>query len=219
MKSLARLLTPDLNRSLRSRTAGCKSHRCDERSKRPLTGTRQPRWAVLNLTESLLRSRFVYAPFGPNGGWSWGNHGTNNSAIHQHLRVFDLDYRPTAISSDPEGYNRDLKWDQANRITGINVPGTSGGAPTITIPGISNAMSVNQSYGYDALDRLTQFTGGYPSAMLASAVVTHEIEGSENIATDGSKKIAYRTKTGLRTRPLTSKTRGEQRLLLLTKRG
>ena len=80
-------------------------------------------------------------------------------------------------------------------------------------------MSVNQSYGYDALDRLTQFTGGYPSAMLASAVVTHEIEGSENLGTDGSKKIAYGTKTGLCTRPLTSNTRAEQQLLLLTKRG
>ena len=41
-------------------------------------------------------------------------------------------------------------------------------------------MSVNQSYGYDALDRFTQFTGGYPSAMLASAVVSNEMEGSKN---------------------------------------
>ena len=55
--------------------------------------------------------------------------------------------------------------------------------------------------------------------MLASAVVTHDIEGSENLGTDGSKEIAYRTKTDLCTGPLTSKTRAEQQLLLLTKRG
>ena len=106
----------------------------------------------------------VYAPFGPNGGWSWGNHGSPNSPINQHLRVFDKDYRPTAIASDPEGYNRNLTWDQANRITAITVPGTTSGVPTITIPGITNAMSVNQSYGYDALDRLTNFAAGYPGA-------------------------------------------------------
>jgi len=105
----------------------------------------------------------VYEPFGPNGGWSWGNH-DGTSLINQHLRVFDLDYRPTAISSDPEGYNRNLAWDRANRITGITVPGTSGGAPTITIPGVANALSVNQSYQYDVLDRLTSLSAGYPGA-------------------------------------------------------
>ncbi len=105
----------------------------------------------------------VYAPFGPNGGWSWGNY-NDTSLINQHLRVFDLDYRPTAISSDPEGYNRNIAWAQANRITAITVPGTNGGAPTITLPGISNALSVNQAYGYDALDRLTSFAAGYPGA-------------------------------------------------------
>ena len=65
---------------------------------------------------------------------------------------------------DPEGYNRNISWDHANRITAITVPGTSSGVPTITIPGITNAMSVNQSYGYDQLDRLTNFTAGYLGA-------------------------------------------------------
>jgi len=62
MKSLARLLTPDPNRSRRSRTAGCNGSISCERSARPLTGRRLARWSVLNLTESLLRSRFVTAP-------------------------------------------------------------------------------------------------------------------------------------------------------------
>jgi RHS repeat-associated protein len=110
----------------------------------------------------------VYEPFGPNGGWSWGNHGSpvanSSPLINQHLRVFDLDYRPIAISSDPEGYNRNISWDRANRITDITVPGTTSGTPSITLPGLANAMSVNQRYQYDALDRLTQFNAGYPGA-------------------------------------------------------
>jgi len=95
MKSLVRQLTPDLNRSVRSLTAGCNGRVSCERSTRPLTRRRLARWPVLNLTKSLLRSRFV---------------------------------------------------------------------PTITLPGITNALSVNQSYGYDTLDRLTQFSAGYPGA-------------------------------------------------------
>ena len=141
MKSLVRQLTPDSDRSLRSRTAGCNSRRSAERSTRPLTGRRQPRWPVLTLTEPLLRSRFV----------------------------FDKDYRPTAIASDPEGYNRNLIWDQANRITGITVPSTSAGAPTITIPGVTNALSVNQAYQYDALDRLISVIPGKAGATTAAA--------------------------------------------------
>jgi RHS repeat-associated protein len=109
-----------------------------------------------------------YKPFGPNWGWDWGNScDTNNLAtcttsstprINQHLRQFDLDYRPITIASDPEGYNRLINWDRANRITSLNVP--SG----ITIPGLSNSQSVNQAFGYDALDRLTNFTPGVTGA-------------------------------------------------------
>jgi RHS repeat-associated protein len=109
-----------------------------------------------------------YKPFGPNWGWDWGNScDTNNLAtcttsstprINQHLRQFDLDYRPITIASDPEGYNRLINWDRANRITAINVP--SG----ITIPGLSNSQSVNQAFGYDALDRITNFTPGVTGA-------------------------------------------------------
>jgi RHS repeat-associated protein len=109
-----------------------------------------------------------YKPFGPNWGWDWGNScDTSNPAtcttsstprINQHLRQFDLDYRPITIASDPEGYNRLINWDRANRITAINVP--SG----ITIPGLANAQSVNQAFGYDALDRLTNFTPGVTGA-------------------------------------------------------
>jgi RHS repeat-associated protein len=107
----------------------------------------------------------VYAPFGPNGGWTWGNSGTSLAStppLNQHLRIFDKDYRPTAISSDPEGYNRNITWDQANRITGITVP--SG----LTLPGVSNAASLNQAFAYDQLDRLTTFNAGISGATSAA---------------------------------------------------
>ena len=113
----------------------------------------------LNGTDLIKGS--VYAPFGPNGGWTWGNSGTSLGSIpplNQHLRIFDRDYRPSAISSDPEGYNRNLTWDQANRITGITTP--SG----LTLPGISNAGSLNQAFAYDQLDRLTAFNAGVSGA-------------------------------------------------------
>jgi RHS repeat-associated protein len=103
----------------------------------------------------------VYAPFGPNGGWTWGNSGAtlgSSPPLNQHLRIFDKDYRPIAIASDPEGYNRNLTWDQANRITGIKVP--SG----LTLPGITNASSLNQAFAYDQLDRLTTFNAGVNGA-------------------------------------------------------
>ncbi len=114
-----------------------------------------------------------YKPFGPNEGWDWGNTCTGNTttcnatsspAINQHLRQFDLDYRPSLIGNDPQGYTRNIDWDRANRITGITVPGTGSANPTITIPGITNAFSLNQAFAYDQLDRLTELNAGQTGA-------------------------------------------------------
>jgi YD repeat-containing protein len=110
-----------------------------------------------------LLSGSLYEPFGPNGGWSWGNHGTQPSGfttpiVNQHLRIFDLDYRPIGIQSDPEGYNRNIAWDRANRITSITVP------TNITVAGVTNANSLNQAFAYDQLDRLTNFNAGIANA-------------------------------------------------------
>jgi RHS repeat-associated protein len=123
-----------------------------------------------------------YAPFGPISGWTWGNDtvpplsgplpvippGDQVSSVvveqplapivNQHLRDFDLDYRPIMIANDPEGYNRQINWDRANRITSISVPTNT------TIPGIANANSLNQAFAYDQLDRLTQFNAGQAGA-------------------------------------------------------
>jgi RHS repeat-associated protein len=120
------------------------------------------------LTESLLGSRFDYRPFGPNEGWDWGNSGaslTSTPPLNQHLRQFDLDYRPIAIGNDPEGYSRNIAWDRANRITGITVP-TAG--PGSLIPGLGNGQSLNQAFAYDTLDRLTQFNASVNGATTAA---------------------------------------------------
>jgi RHS repeat-associated protein len=125
-------------------------------------------WSVRYLTESLLGSRFDYRPFGPNEGWDWGNSGaslTSTPPLNQHLRQFDLDYRPTAIGNDPEGYSRNIAWDRANRITGITVPTAGAGS---LIPGIANGQSLNQAFAYDTLDRLTQFNAGISGATTAA---------------------------------------------------
>jgi RHS repeat-associated protein len=108
-----------------------------------------------------------YKPFGPNEGWDWGNtctgssttcNATSNPPINQHLRSFDLDYRPSFIGNDPQGYSRNIAWDRANRITAITTPSGA------TIPGIANANSLNQAFAYDQLDRLTNFNAGTAGA-------------------------------------------------------
>ncbi|MGL5005316.1 MAG: hypothetical protein ACRDAM_20520, partial [Casimicrobium sp.] len=60
--------------------------------------------------------------------------------------------------NDPQGYTRNIAWDRANRITGITVPSGN------TVPGITNANSLNQAFAYDQLDRLTQFNAGVANA-------------------------------------------------------
>jgi RHS repeat-associated protein len=99
----------------------------------------------------------IYEPFGPNGGWSWGNHGTliAGSAVNQHQRLYDLDYRPIGIKSDPQGYSRNIQWDIASRIIGQ----TDGAA-------VNPATALSQTYGYDNLDRLTSFLPGAGASAL-----------------------------------------------------
>jgi YD repeat-containing protein len=95
----------------------------------------------------------VYEPFGPNGGWSWGNH--TGSAVNQHLRVFDLDYRPVIIKSDPEGYSRNIQWDTASRI--LNQTDAASVNPN---------PALSRSFVYDRLDRLTSFVPGAGSTLI-----------------------------------------------------
>lgn len=94
----------------------------------------------------------VYEPFGPNGGWRWGN--STVSAPNTHIKLFDLDFRPTRITSDLPAtgsqpyFDRQVSWDIQSRVQGIT-DFASG--------------SLSGSYGYDALDRLTSATQGSSS--------------------------------------------------------
>jgi RHS repeat-associated protein len=94
----------------------------------------------------------VYEPFGPNGGWSWGNSspGTPNT----HTRIHDKDYRTTRVTSDlpvsgsQPYFDKQFTWDDQSRITSIADLATS---------------ALNSSYGYDALDRVTSASQGAAS--------------------------------------------------------
>jgi YD repeat-containing protein len=92
-------------------------------------------------------SGVFYEPFGPNGGWVWGN--STQASPNTHTRIFDKDFRATRITSDlPEQgaqpyFDRELTWDAASRITSITNHGNT---------------ALSGSYGYDALDRLASVT-------------------------------------------------------------
>jgi hypothetical protein len=69
----------------------------------------------------------------------------SGSTVNQHQRVYDLDYRPIAIKSDPNtsnaGYSRNIQWDIASRIIGQ----TDGAA-------VNPSAALSQTYGYDNLE-------------------------------------------------------------------
>ena len=87
----------------------------------------------ITVGSTTLLNNVVYESFGPVGGWTWGN-GTLA------VRTYDLDGRVHQVDS---GGLRTYSWDDAGRITAV-VDAQNG--------------SLNQSYGYDSLDRLTGVT-------------------------------------------------------------
>lgn len=84
---------------------------------------------TLNGSTTVL-SNVLYQPFGPIKGWTWGNSTTTS-------RTFDQDTKITAISS---AGSKSYSFDDAFRITGVTDASNS---------------ALNQTLGYDALDRLT----------------------------------------------------------------
>jgi RHS repeat-associated protein len=87
-----------------------------------------------------------YLPFGPVRGWTWGNSSAASPNLYE--RGFDLDGR---ITSYPLGHRanngtlRTLSYDAAGRIRATKHTGAAG------------AALLDQRYGYDGLDRLTDF--------------------------------------------------------------
>jgi RHS repeat-associated protein len=89
----------------------------------------------LKVNSQNLISTATYAPFGGVTSWKFGNGAT-------YSRTFNLNNRITALAL-PAGNNISLAYDNAGRITKI----TDNKVPAKT-------------FGYDALDRLSSYTGG-----------------------------------------------------------
>ena len=94
----------------------------------------------------------VYEPFGPNGGWAWGN--SSGGTPNTHTRVHDKDYRTTRVTSDlpvsgsQPYFDKQFTWDPMSRIGSIQ--------------DLANS-ALDASYGYDALDRVTSAAQGSAS--------------------------------------------------------
>jgi RHS repeat-associated protein len=95
----------------------------------------------IKVNGTTVLSGATYEPFGAVNGWTWGN-GTTVS------RVYDTDEKISSVSS---AGTRAYGYDNAFRITSISDTAT----------GSSNWSFMNGSNpGYDALDRLTNASGG-----------------------------------------------------------
>ena len=115
----------------------------------------------ITINGTTLLNSIVYEPFGPIGGWTWGN---STLAV----RTYDLDGRTHQV--DSAGL-RTYSWDDANRVTGI----------------VDAQNSVlNQSYGFDDLDRLTGVTksGGNQS-------FTYDSNGNRLTYGEGTASSTY----------------------------
>ncbi|NHZ67191.1 type IV secretion protein Rhs, partial [Massilia sp. CCM 8694] len=99
----------------------------------------------------VLLSNITYAPFGGTTGWTWGNSVPASQYAHQ--RAYDLNGRISSYtlgSPSANGIVRTVSYDAASRIKGYTHTGT-GTAPS--------PASLNQTFGYDELDRLISYGG------------------------------------------------------------
>jgi RHS repeat-associated protein len=107
-----------------------------------------------------VASGITYTPFGAPLAWTWGN-GTT------HTRSFDLHGRMTG---HPLGADlRTIGYDDAGRITAVNHFPASG---------------LDQGFGYDDLDRLTQATAGSTTRGYAYDLTGNRAQATVNAATD-----------------------------------
>ena len=106
-------------------------------------------------TPVVLVSEIQYHPSGAVQSWTWGN--STAAVPNRYFREFDLRGRITRFPLGnilKGGVVRTITYDAAGRITdhvGTGLPGDL-------------APRLNQSYGYDDLDRLTNFAGNNTTA-------------------------------------------------------
>jgi RHS repeat-associated protein len=117
----------------------------------------------------------TYEPFGPNGGWLWGNHTAGSP--NTHTRVHDKDYRTTRVTSDlpvsgsQPYFDKQFTWDAMSRIGSIQ--------------DLANS-ALNATYGFDSLDRVTSATQG-----AASWGYTYNGIGDRLTSTVGAASTTY----------------------------
>ncbi|MBP1204186.1 YD repeat-containing protein [Duganella sp. 1411] len=108
-------------------------------------------------TPVALLSEIEYQPFGPVRSWQWGNHSA--AMPNRYFREFNLSGRLTRFPLGnvlKGGAIRTITYDAGGRITKTEHVGSG-------LPGDLTA-SLNQSYAYDDLDRLTTFIGNGTTA-------------------------------------------------------
>jgi RHS repeat-associated protein len=130
-----------------------------------------------------VASNLTTTPFGALASWTWGNG-------RSHTRSYDLNGRLTDYPLGPD--TRTLAYDDAGRITAVTHTATA---------------ALNQSYGYDDLDRLTQVTattdrsyaydatGNRTQAVIGGLIDTYSIAATSNrltgIAGGSAKTYTY----------------------------
>jgi RHS repeat-associated protein len=120
------------------------------------------RISSISVNGIIYLSNIAYAPFGPPKSWQWGR-------VRSYTRSYDLNGRlktyPAQLAT------RTLSYDAAGRITAI----TDNTTP-----------SLNSTFGYDNLDRLTSYTG-FPG----DRAYTYDANGNRTSATLGGKTYPY----------------------------
>jgi RHS repeat-associated protein len=100
----------------------------------------------------VILNNVAYSPFGAPLSWTWGNHSPSQPNVS--VRVFDVDGRLSgyplgAVAAG--GVYRTIAYDAANRVK------------TFTHAGSGTASSLNQTFNYDDLDRITSYTSATAS--------------------------------------------------------
>ena len=121
-------------------------------------------------TTIALLTNIRYAPFGGVSGWSWGN--STEAVPNAVARTYDLDGRVTSYQIG-SGIVRTVAYDAASRVSTMT-HASAGGE-------VFDPATLNQSFGYDNLDRLTGFT-----AQNTSQSFQYDATGNRTQATFGA---------------------------------
>ena len=133
----------------------------------------------ISVNGTALLGSITYDPFGPAVAWLWPSATTPALKIY---RDYDLDGRMTRweLKNGVSYIQRDVVWDNASRVTNLKDL-------------LTTTQANNQSFGYDAIDRLTTTQLG--TATTAAQGLAYDAIGNRTSAT-------LRPKSGSTTTPI-----------------